>query len=116
MQITQEIRSCANSYRLQNPIIEDNTYSLNITTHSSWDCEQKNTEEEQAIRAIVDGIELLDDISEWFGLTNKQQYELLSNDMIGLIPNTNGTCFGFKIAKGELEQDIEDLYPQLLHA
>ena len=45
--------------------------------------EQKNTEEEQAIRAIVDGIELLDDISEWFGLTNKQQHELLSNDMIG---------------------------------
>ena len=116
MKITHEMRSSANNCRLQKPIIEDNTYSLNIATHSSWDRKQKNTEEEQAIRSIVDGIELLDDISEWFGLTNKQQHELLSNDMIGLIPNTHGTCFGFKIQKGELEQDIEDLYPQLLHA
>jgi len=115
MKITQETRSIAKKCRLQNPIIEDNSYSLDITTHSSWDCEQQNTEEKQVIRSIVDGIGLLDDISEWFGLTNKQQHELLSNDMIGLIPNTNGTCFGFKIIKGELEQEIQDLYPQLLH-
>ncbi|MEB3307454.1 MAG: hypothetical protein VKK98_04795 [Cyanobacteriota bacterium] len=58
---------------------------------------------------------LMQDLSEWFGLTCRQCEELFDLGMIDFIPDTNGECFGFCVNTEEATPLKQELLPQVTH-
>ena len=58
---------------------------------------------------------LMQDLSEWFGLTQRQCEELFDLGMIDFIPSTNGECFGFYVNTEDMTPLKQEILPQVNH-
>ena len=102
-------RPNAQEFRRTPPYMEECWTSMTVTTHSYID------EEGTTLSEITTLDLLIQDLSEWFGLTKRQCEELLALGMINFIPNTNGECFGFYVNTEYMTPLKQEILPQVKH-
>jgi hypothetical protein len=101
--------SNAKDLRRPSPRLEEHWTSWTVTTHSYAD------EEGMTLSEITTFDLLMQDLSEWFGLTQRQCEELFDLGMIDFIPSTNGECFGFYVNTEDMTPLKQEILPQVNH-
>lgn len=102
-------RPNAQEFRRTSPYLEECWTSWTVITHSYADEVGTTLSEITTLELLVQ------DLSEWFGLTHRQCEELLDFGMINFIPNTNGECFGFYANTEDMTPLKQEILPQLNH-
>jgi len=102
-------KSAATNLRRSSPYLEVCWTSWTVATHSYVD------EEGTTLSEITTLDLLVRDLSEWFGLTQRQCEELFALGMIDFIPDTNGECFGFHVNTEYMTPLKEEILPQVNH-
>ena len=72
-------------------------------------------EDGESLSEIIPFDTLVEDVSEWFGLTPRQRDELVDLGLINFIPGTSGDCFGFAINGEDLKAIKPEIHPQVEH-
>jgi len=102
----------AHNYRVLSPQIVDSMFSWSswtVITHSY------QGEDGESLSEIIPLDALVEDLSEWFGLTPRQRDALVDLGMINFIPFTHGDCFGFYVNTEEMTALKEEILPQVEH-
>jgi len=99
----------ATHLRCSSPYREECFTSWTVTTHSYVDEECTTLSEITTLDLLVQ------DLSEWFGLTQRQCEELFDLGMINFIPDTNGECFGFYVNTEDMTPLKQEILPQVNH-
>jgi hypothetical protein len=87
----------------------DSRFSWTVITHSYQGENGESLSETIPLDALVN------DLSEWFGLTPRQRDKLVDLGMVNFIPHTNGECFGFYVNTEEMTGLKEEILPQVEH-
>ena len=106
-QITAQLN--AHNCRVLSPQIMDSWSSWTVTTHSY------QGENGESLSQIIPFDSLVEDLSEWFGLTPRQRDALVDLGIINFTPFTHGDCFGLYFNTEEMTALKEEILPQVNH-